>query len=155
MTTEYLEQMKADLLSTYQTDLCEESVDDIRNADTLKAFIGILHKYAAFLTYKDIPKIDWVRKWFTDYKQEAEQYGCYIDKIAAVTNPSTPIIGFGRSYLNFTATKPNAYTITLQDESECYITAFYASCISVRQKDNSIVKIIHRDNNSKIKIRTV
>lgn len=155
MTREYLEAMKADLLETYKSDLCEESVADIQNAQTLQKFIGILHKYAAFLTYKSIPRIDWVRKWFADYKQEAEQYGCYIDKIATITNPTTPIIAYGRSYLSFIATKPHIYTITLQDESECTIVAYYVSIVNVRQKDNSRAIVVHRDSQARIKIRKV
>lgn len=155
MTTEYLEAMKADLLETYKDDLCEESIESIQNAHTLQEFIGVLHRYAAFLKYKAIPKIEWVRKWFADYKEEAQACGAYIDAIASVTNPTTPIIAFGQSYITFIATKSEVYTITLQDTSECSIVAYYASFIKVRQKDESKVKVLHKGKLSNVKIRKV
>lgn len=155
MTTEYLQQMKADLLSTYRDELCEASIADINRAATLQEFIDVLHTYSAFLAYKSIPKIDWVRKWFADYKDEAEALGCYIDRVVSVTNPTTPVIAYGRSNISLIVTKAGLYNITLQDDSYCSIVAYYASMIRVRQKDNSQAHIIHQDNRSVIKIRKV
>lgn len=155
MTNEYLLAMKADLLSTYQADLCEDSIEDINRATTLQEFIGVLHTYSAFLMYKSIPKIDWVRKWFSDYKDEAEACGCYIDRIVTITNPAMPIVAYGRSNISLIVTKAGLYNITLQDDSYCSIVSYYASMIRVRQKDNSRAHIIHKDNRSIIKIRKV
>lgn len=155
MTTEYLQLMKADLLSTYQDELCEESITDINRATTLQEFIDVLHTYSAFLAYKSIPKIDWVRKWFSDYKDEAEVCGCYIDAIRAITNPTKPIVAYGHSNLSVVVTKTGLYNITLQDDSYCSLVAYYTTMIRVRQKDNSQVNIIHKDNRSIIKIRKV
>ena len=147
--------MKADLLETYKSDLCEDSIEAVQNAQTLQDFINVLHTYSAFLKYKSIPKIDWVRKWFADYKDEAEALGCYIDRVVSVTNPTTPVIAYGRSNISLIVTKAGLYNITLQDDSYCSIVAYYASMIRVRQKDNSQAHIIHQDNRAIIKIRKV
>lgn len=155
MKSEYLAAMKADLLETYKSDLCEDSIEAVQNAQTLQDFINVLHTYSAFLKYKSIPKIDWIRKWFTDYRNEAEQYGCYIDRIVSITNPTQPIVAFGTSNISLIVTKAGLYNITLQDDSYCSIVAYYASMIRVRQKDNSQAHIIHQDNRSIIKIRKV
>ncbi len=155
MTNEYLQAMKADLLTTYQADLCEESIADINRAATLQEFIDVLHTYSAFLAYKSVPKIDWVRKWFSDHKDEAETCGCYIDAIRAITNPAMPIVAYGCSNISLIVTKAGLYNITLQDDSYCSIVAYYTSMVRVRQKDNSQVHIIHKDNRSIIKIRKV
>lgn len=155
MKSEYLAAMKADLLETYKSDLCEDSIEAVQNAQTLQDFINVLHTYSAFLKYKSIPKIDWVRKWFADYKDEAEALGCYIDRVVSVTNPTTPVIAYGRSNISLIVTKAGLYNITLQDDSYCSIVAYYASMIRVRQKDNSQAHIIHQDNRSIIKIRKV
>ena len=155
MKSEYLAAMKADLLETYKSDLCEDSIEAVQNAQTLQDFINVLHTYSAFLKYKSIPKIDAVRKWFADYKDEAEALGCYIDRVVSVTNPTTPVIAYGRSNISLIVTKAGLYNITLQDDSYCSIVAYYASMIRVRQKDNSQAHIIHQDNRSIIKIRKV
>lgn len=155
MTTEYLQQMKADLLSTYQDELCEESIADINRAATLQEFIAVLHAYSAFLAYKSIPKIDWVRKWFADYRDEAEACGCYIDRVGSVTNPATPIVAYGRSNISLIVTKAGVYNITLHDDTYCSIVAYYTSMVRVRQKDNSQVHVLHKSNSSIIKIRKV
>lgn len=155
MKQEYLAVMKADLLETYKADLCEDSIEAVQHARTLQELIDVLHTYSAFLKYKSIPKIDWVRKWFADHKQEAEQYGCYIDRIVSITNPTQPIIAFGTSNISLVINKAGVYNITLQDDTYCSIVAYYTSMVRVRQKDNSQVHVLHKSNSSIIKIRKV
>lgn len=155
MKSEYLAAMKADLLETYKSDLCEDSIEAVQKAQTLQEFINVLHTYSAFLKYKSIPKIDWIRKWFTDHRNEAEQYGCYIDRIVSITNPTQPIVAFGTSNISLVINKAGVYNITLHDDTYCSIVAYYTSMVRVRQKDNSQVHVLHKSNSSIIKIRKV
>ena len=155
MTNEYFEALKADILKTYADDLCEESVADIQAATSLAEFINVLNKYTAFLNYKNIPKIDWVRKWFGDYKYEAEKNGCYIDSTCTVVNPTTPITLYGTSDITLIVDLPHIYQVTTQDESMLTVSAFGVSVVNVRQKDDSDVLVASKDESSKIKIRKV
>lgn len=157
MTQEYFERMKADLLAVYKDTLCEESIEDIQKASDVKSFIALLAMYSAFLNYKSIPKADWVKRWFntTELKELAKNNGVYFEGVHAVTNPTLPIVVMGDAQIVFTCNIPRLYTISLQEESKCDITTFYASVVRVRQKDDSQCNIKHKDNLSKIKIRKV
>ena len=155
ITQEYLEAMKADLLTTYAEDLCAESHIDIANANNVAAFISVLDKYTAFLKYKSIPTVEWARKWFDNYKKEAEECGCYLDVVRTITNPSTPITLFGTAQVVLVVNEPHIFRVTTQDDSQLRISAYGTCAVNVRQKDNSKVNILHKDNSSIVKIRKV
>ena len=155
MTTDYFNRLKADLLTTYAADLCEESLADIQAATNVQEFIAVLNKYTAFLKYKCIPTIDWVRKWFGDYKRDAEECGCYLDCVRVVTNPTTPITLYGKSSVTLIVTEPHVYQITTQDESRLNIDANGVAAVNVRQKHQSEVTVLNQAKTSIIKIRKV
>ena len=155
MTQEYFEALKADMLTTYAVDLCEESVADIKAANNVMAFIAILNKYTAFLNYKCIPEIDWVRKWFGNYKRDAEDCGCYIDCVRFVTNPALPITLYGTANVTLIVSEPHIYQVTTQDESHLQINAVGEAVVNVRQKQQSEVKVLDQSKTSIIKIRKV
>lgn len=157
MTREYLELMKADLLAEYRAQLCEDSLDAIEKASTIEEFIGLLSKFSAFLNYKFIPEVWWVRKWFNnpERKDIAESNGVYFEGIHVVTNPTKPIVVMGDAQIMLTCTEPHLYRVTLQENSKCTITTFYACAVNVRQKGNSECKVLHKHNMSNIKIRKV
>lgn len=155
MTKEYFEALKADMLTTYAADLCEESVADIKAANNIMAFIAILNKYTAFLKYKCIPDIDWVRKWFGDYKSVAEECGCYIDCVRVVTNPTIPLTLYGKARVTLVVNEPHIYKVTTQDDSRLQIDASGVAAVNVRQKQQSEVAINNQSKTSIIKIRKV
>ena len=155
MTTEYFDKLKEDLLTTYAPDLCEESVTDIKAATNVTELIAVLNKYTAFLKYKCIPEIDWVRKWFGGYKNEVEKAGCYIDCTRCVTNPTHPITLYGTACITLIAAEPHIYQVTTQDASRLYITASGVAAVNVRQKHDSRVSVLSQSKTSTIKIRKV
>lgn len=155
MTQEYFEALKADMLTTYAADLCEESIADIKAANNVMAFIAILNKYTAFLNYKCIPGIDWVRKWFGDYKSIAEECGCYIDCVRVVTNPAIPLTLYGKASVTLIVSEPHIFKVTTQDESRLQIDASGVAAVNVRQKQQSEVTILNQPKTSIIKIRKV
>lgn len=157
MTREYLELMKADLLAEYKEVLCKDSLDAILASTTAEEFIALLHKFSCFLEYKCIPHAWWVRKWFNNpkRKQLANDNGVYFEGIHAVANPTTPIVVMGDAKIVLTCSVPHLYNITLQEDSKCDITSFYACNIRVRQKGNAQCRVLHKDRLSHIKIRKV
>lgn len=155
MTHEYFAAMKADLLKTYAADLCEESVADIQAASNVQEFINVLNKYTAFLNYKSIPEIGWVRKWFNDYKRDAEECGCYIDCYRFLTDPKQPLTLYGTTNITLFVTEPHIYQVTTQDESRLQVDANGVAAVNVRQKHQSEVTILNQAKTSIIKIRKV
>lgn len=157
MTTEYLELMKADLLAEYKDELCEESVESIKNANTIEDFIGLLSKFSVYLSFKFIPEVWWVRKWFNnpERKSLAEKHGVYFNGHSMVVNPQSPIVVMGDAHITLTCTKPSLYRVLLQDECNCDVSTFYNCRVMIRQKDNSQCNIIHKNNLSSIKIRKI
>ena len=157
MTQEYLDNMKADLLEQYKDQLCEDSVDAIKSAQTAGEFIGLLSKFSAFLNYKAIPEIDWVRKWFNtrEYIQLAKDNGVYFEGVHTIPNPSKPIVVMGNANVIITCAAPHAYSITLQDDCKCEVATFCACSVNVRQKDRSLFSVMHKHQLSKVKIRKV
>ncbi len=155
MTKDYFERLKADLLATYASDLCDESVEDIKASTSLAEFIAVLNKYTAFLNYKTIPKVDWVRKWFGENKSEAEQNGCYIDAITTAINPTMPITLYGDTRLQLIISDAHVYQVTTQDNSRVSISTYGVCAVNVRQKDASSVSIVNENKLAKIKIRKV
>lgn len=154
---EYFNQMKADLLETYKADLCEESVEAINQAGTMAEFIGLLGKFSAFLNYKEIPTIDWVKKWFNtrELRKIANDNGVYFDGIATIVSPTIPIVLMGDVKAILTCVTPLLYQVVTQDNSSVEITTFCNSVVRVRQKNNSKVNILHKHNLSRIKINKV
>lgn len=155
--TKYLEKMKADLLNTYKEELCEDSVEAIKNAETLPQFIGLLHKFSAYFNYKELPKIEWVRKWFNtpELKQIANENGVYVDDIVSIVNPSTPIVLMGDSKAMLVCTTQHFYQVITQDKSELSISTLGSCIVRVRKKNNSKVSTLHKHNFSRIKIITI
>ena len=152
-----LDVIKADLLSEYKDELCEDSVNAILAATTLDDFISLLHEFSLNLNYKRIPKVDWVRKWFstTEMKQIANDKGVYFEGVHSVVNPKTPLVVMGDAQIMFNCNAPHVYNIVLQDSSKCSITSFYTCVVKVRQKDNSECAILHKDRLSQVKIRKI
>lgn len=155
MTQEYFAAMKADLLKTYAADLCEESVADIQAATSLRQFIDVLNKYTAFLKYKSIPEIGWVRKWFSYHKSEAEECGCYLDCYRIVIDPKQPITLYGTANVTLFVTEPHIYQVTTQDDSSLQVDANGVAAVNIRQKHNSKVFVLNKNKQATIKIRKV
>ena len=155
MTQEYFEALKADLLTTYAADLCEESVADIKAANNVTALIAVLDKYTAFLKYKTIPDVNWARKWFGNHKNDAEEAGCYLDVTRVVTNPDKPITLYGNANVVLIAYEPHIFRVTTQDNSRLSIDASGVAAVNVRQKHDSDVTILHKHKTSIVKIRKV
>ena len=154
---EYFNQMKADLIETYKADLCEESLEAINGVSDLAAFVRLLPKFSIYLNYKELPSIDWVKKWFntTELRKIANDNGVYFDGIATIVSPTIPIVLMGDVKAILTCATPHLYQVVTQDNSSVEITTFCNSVVRVRQKNNSKVNILHRHNLSRIKITKV
>lgn len=154
---EYFNQMKADLIETYKADLCEESLEAINGVSDLAAFVRLLPKFSIYLNYKELPSIDWVKKWFntTELRRIANENGVYFDSIATIVSPTIPIVLMGDVKAILTCAKPHLYQVVTQDNSSVEITTFCNSVVRVRQKNNSKVNILHKHNLSRIKINKV
>lgn len=155
MTEEYLNKMKADLISRYEDELCEESVADINAAATLGEFIAIVSKYATFLRYQTIPSLPWIRQWLGEYADECAQHYCYIDKYVSVNDPKQDVIAYGDSRLALIFTQPKTYNVYLHDAARATLVAVGTSFVKVRTKGTSTADIISKSTTSKIKIRKV
>jgi hypothetical protein len=149
--------MKADLIETYKADLCEESIGAINNASDIAAFVRLLPKFSVYLNYKELPSIDWVKKWFntTELRRIANENGVYFDGIATIVSPTIPIVLMGDVAAILTCAKPHLYQVVTQDYSKVKITTFCNSVVRVRQKNNSQVDILHKHNLSRIKINKI
>jgi hypothetical protein len=154
---EYFNKMKADLVETYKADLCEESVEAINNASDIAEFVRLLPKFSVYLNYKELPSIDWVKKWFntTELRRIANDNGVYFDGIATIVSPIIPIVLMGDVKAIFTCAHPHLYQIVTQDESSVQISTFCNCVVRVRQKNNSEVSVLHTHNLSRIKITKV
>ena len=154
---EYFNQMKADLIETYKADLCEESLEAINGVSDLAAFVRLLPKFSIYLNYKELPSIDWVKKWFntTELRRIANDNGVYFDGIATIVSPTIPIVLMGDVKAILTCATPHLYQVVTQDNSSVEITTFCNSVVRVRQKNNSKVNILHKHNLSRIKITKV
>lgn len=157
MTQEYLELMKADLMVQYKDKLCEESIESIQAASTPEEFIGLLAKFSAFLNYKCIPEVWWVRKWFNNptRKRLAETNGVYFEGYHSVVNPQNHIVVMGNAKVVVACTIPHLYRIMLQEQAECDLSTYSTCIVNVRKKDDSQLNIVHKHEKSKIKIRTI
>lgn len=154
---EYFNQMKADLIETYKADLCEESLEAINGVSDLAAFVRLLPKFSVYLNYKELPSIDWVKKWFntTELRKIANDNGVYFDGLATIVSPTIPIVLMGDVKAILTCATPHLYQVVTQDNSSVEITTFCNSVVRVRQKNNSKVNILHKHNLSRIKINKV
>lgn len=154
---EYFNQMKADLLETYKADLCEESVEAINQAGTMAEFIGLLGKFSAFLNYKEIPTIDWVKNWFntSELRKIANDNGVYFDGIVVITNPTKYSVLMGNVKAVLTCAEPHLYQLTIQDNSELEIATFCNCSVRVRKKGNAKCSTITKNPYSRIKILSI
>lgn len=159
MNKNYFERMRADFLAQYGNSLCEESLDEVAGAQDLKTFIILLHRYMHYLCYKQmtVPTVEWVRKWFADYKVELNENGIFLDQIAAIENPTTDsVILFGASNINVILAKSQTIEFTLEDNSQLNIVAYYSAYCNVRLKGaESKATVIQKSPQSKIKIRKI
>lgn len=155
MNTAYFQRMKQDFLDTYRKDLCEDSLDDIHNANDVDTFIAILHKYLHFLKYKFIPTIDWARKWFLDYTEEINAHGVYLDQIVTITDhPSESVVLLGKCRANVFCTEPKTTYFTLQDESKISVFAYnYACCVVRLTAPTTDAMVMQQSPYAHIKIR--
>lgn len=154
---EYFNRMKADLLETYKADLCEESVDAISQASTIEEFIGLLAKFAAFLAYKEIPSVEWVKQWFNtaELRKIANDNGVYFDGMVTLRNPSVPIVVMGDAKVFLICVEAHMYQVYLQDNAQCDVTTLCNCFVKIRQKKNSLAKVLHKHNLSRIKINKI
>lgn len=155
MTQEYFNDMVADLKATYKDELCEESLVDIDAATNLVTLIDVLKKYAAFLQYKNIPKVDWVRRWFGEHLEDANGQGCYLDQHVHIQNPQMPIVLFGDSVVNMTIQENGLYSVTCQDSSQLFVYALSPCMVRVRVKENAAAHKAYCNKKAHIKIRKV
>lgn len=156
MTEERYKQLKDDFLATYSAQLCEESIGMIQAAHTVEAFIAVLHAFMWTVGVKPFPDITWVRKWFSLELPLANRCGCYLDQIVAVENPPvTSIVCFGNTDLAITITKPCDLAVSLHDASRVSICAFPACMVKVRTSDADNVRVLHKSQYAKIKIKTL
>lgn len=151
------EDMKADLLETYKADLCDESIEAINNAKDLPEFIRLLAKFSAFLNYKEIPKIDWVNKWFNtpELMKVANDNGVYYKGFATIVNPTLHIVLMGDVKAVVTCAQPHMYQITAQDDSNVEIATFCNCFVKLRMKGNSKHKVITKNQYSRIVVNKI
>lgn len=152
-----LEQIKADMLTTFKDELCEESVIAINKASTMEEFIGLLSYFYTFLKYKELPTIEWVKKWFgnLELRKVARENGVYFDGWNSISNPTKPIVVMGDAKLSVYIGDARVYNIYTKDSAVCEITTFSNCFVKVRQKAQSKVNILHKHNLSRIKINKI
>ncbi len=157
MNNAYFQRLKSNFLDTYAADLCEESIEDIQRATDVAAFIAVLHKYLHFLNFKSVPTADWAREWFSDYIDEANANGVYLDQIVALNNPDNDsIVLLGHCNVNVILAQPKTTYFTLQDDSRLSIVAYYSTCCKVRLKGTeSKATVLHKSPYANIKIRKI
>lgn len=150
-----IEEIKQDFLSEYSDVLCDESVEDINNTETLESFVGVLKKYMCFVYAKPIPTSLWVRKWFANDKDEINKYGVYLDQSLSLTNPEEKLVLFGSCGATMVFTEPKLWNIMLCETSMITIMADGVCDISIRKKDNSSVMVTKRTNGARIKVHDI
>lgn len=155
MTNEYFNAMKADLLATHKDLICEDGVVEIEQATDLEQFINVLHKYIAVASFSNFPSIDWVRKWFNDYRGDANLYGCYLDQIRSLNDvPQKNIILFGDCRITFICTKPKNYTILARDNSQISTILNGVCGVLLFLKGNAQHHSIRKEQYSSLRIKS-
>ena len=152
-----LEELKADLLETYKADLCEESIEAIKGAQDLPEFIRLLAKFSAFLNYKEIPKMDWVNKWFNtpELMEIANENGVYYKGFATIVNPTQHIVLMGDVKAIVTCAQPHLYQITAQDNSNVEVATFCNCLVKLRMKGQSTHKVLSKHKYSRIVVNKI
>lgn len=152
-----LERIKTDLKEEYKELLCPLSIRAIDEAKDLPSFIKLLGEFSVYLDYKEIPKVDWVKKWFntSEMRKIANENGVYFDGICAIHDPLHTIVLLGDVKAILTCTSSGLYQVIAQDNSELTISTLHSCVVRARQKNNSKVDILHQHNLSRIKINKV
>ena len=157
MSEDYFNIMRADFLEQFGSGLCEESIEQVKNAKYLGEFIALIHHYAHFLCRQrmTVPTVEWVRKWLSDYKEEANAHGVYIDQIKAIKDPQTDgVVLFGICNVTAVLTDTRVFEFVLEDSSCLQLIANEATSCTVRLKSSKTnVKVVYQSNYSRIKIR--
>lgn len=147
-----LQKIKDELMQTYQAELCEESVIDIRNAQNAKELVSLLHKYAIFINYQAFPVEHLLRKWFEGEKDMLNSNGIYLDQITTISDPEQQsIFCAGKCDILFIVQEPHIYKITLQDESNLSIIAHRTAVVKVRNKGKGTITTHYKAPNATIK----
>lgn len=145
--------MRADFVKVYEPLLCEESLFDIQLAADVNQFIGVLHKYSVFNSYRPFPDVDWVRKWFADELDVLNSNNCYLDQVCVVADPHDSILVFGKSQIVAYLSEPRVFHLIIQDETLLQLHTHCNPCVFVKQKGESKVEILYKDKYSRIKVR--
>jgi len=159
MSEDYFNMMRADFLEQFGRGLCDESVERVKNAKGLGEFIALIHNYAHYLCYRrmTVPTVEWVRKWLSDYKDEVNAHGVYIDQIKAIKDPQTDgIVLYGLCNVTAVLNGTRIWEFMLEDSSCLQIVANDAvSCTARLKSPKCDAIVVYQSNYSRIKIRKV
>lgn len=156
MTQEQFQRMKKDFLTTYQADLCEESREFVEKADTPQAFLRILGEFVAHIGMKDLPTIEWTRKWFKNDISLLNECGVYLDQVCTIENTDQPFIFlFGDCVVTFSQKRSHFCRIMARDNSKINLLLFAAGSTIVRLHGNASQYTIHKDYSHVLKIHKI
>lgn len=145
--------IKADFIETYRPLLCDESMIDILNAMDWPSFVDVLRKYMVYNNYRPFPDVEWVRKWFSDHREELNDEGVYLDQCISLKDPERHVFLFGHCVAHIIYTLPRQFRILAQDESKVHAQAYGTSVVFVKLKGDASFWQIAKSLSSRIKIR--
>ena len=148
------EELKSDLLAHYGRTICKEARDEIEQSTNIEQAFGVLHKYLVYLGDRQIPNVEWLRKWFADNLHTLNKCGMYLDQKTILHNPPhKSIILYGHSEITFVLDNTEFYHITTQDNAVANLIAREWSICHLHTKGNSRAELLHKGENAKVKIR--
>lgn len=155
MISERFEEIKTDLKKEFAEELCEESLAYVEKASTPRELAGVLWTYMVVIACKPIPTVEWMRKWFSNDKEELNEYGMYLDQVGVVDNPQSNIVCFGLCNLTFNFSEPRVWNILSYGSSTLLLNTHTICNVNVRVKNGAAAVVGSKFNGSIIKIRRV
>lgn len=156
MTPKQFERMKADFLKTYKADLCEDSVEFVERADTPQAFLRILGEFVAHIGMKDLPTIDWARKWFRNDISLLNDSGIYLDQITTIKDTDQPFIFlFGNCNIMYAQKYAHFTRILARDNSSISLLLYGCGTTILRLHGEAKHNLHHKDISHTLKIHNI
>lgn len=148
--------MKKDFLTTYKKDLCEESREFVEKADTPQAFLRILGEFVAHIGMKDLPTIEWARKWFKNEISLLNKCGVYLDQICMIEDTKLPFVFlFGDCSITYSQSQPHLCRIVARDNSTLNLLLFGCGSTIVRLHGNASQSTFHKEYLHTLKVHKI
>ncbi len=151
MPHETFNSAKAELLALMH-DHCKESVDVVKDAQSLEELMLILISFRGDTIHDAFPNIEWVRKWCAPYIESINKYGIYIDQDVLTNNlQHTEVYLYGNCRFTAEICETKLYYFAVFGRSHLHLSLKdYAMAMVVAQPMTKVT--YDKEKNAKLKI---